>query len=279
MDSIALRIDAVRERIAAAARNAGRPPEEVRLVGVTKTHPPEIIAQALAAGLTDFGENRVQEAEPKIAALAVERARITWHMIGHLQRNKAKKAAALFDVVHAIDSVRLAEALDRALDKETRRQGDPGEEGGEKRDESTPLLAPRSSLLAPRSRSPSLPVLIEVNVSGETSKAGFELSDWEEQPALIDRFLAEVEAMLALPHLRIRGLMTIAPWGDDPEETRPTFRSIRRLRDRLAQQFPQGNWGELSMGMTDDFEVAIEEGATLVRIGRAIFGEREPLKR
>ena len=113
-----------------------------------------------------------------------------------------------------------------------------------------------------------------MNVSGEASKEGFALAGWEERPALLDAFLAEVEALLALPHLRVGGLMTIAPWSDDPEATRSTFRSARRLRDRLAQRFPQGGWDELSMGMTDDFAVAIEEGATLVRIGRAIFGER-----
>src|SRR5205823_4595824 len=110
--------------------------------------------------------------------------------------------------------------------------------------------------------------------SGEASKEGFALAGWEERPALLDAFLAQVEALLALPHLRVGGLMTIAPWSDDPEAARPTFRSARGLRDRLAQRFPQGGWDELSMGMTDDFAVAIEEGATLVRIGRAIFGER-----
>ena len=125
MDSIAVRIDAVRERMARAARRTGRSPEEVRLVGVTKTHPPEIIAQALAAGLTDFGENRVQEAEAKIAALAAERERITWHLIGHLQRNKAKKAAALFDIVHSLDSLRLGETLNRSIAE--REKGGTGE--------------------------------------------------------------------------------------------------------------------------------------------------------
>jgi PLP dependent protein len=272
MDSIAARIDTVRERIAAAARHAGRPDAEIRLVGVTKTHPPEVVARALAAGLTDFGENRVQEAEAKVAALAAQRGRITWHLIGHLQRNKAKKAAELFDVVHSIDSMRLAQALDRAVeetkrqgDKETRRQGDKG------------TLVPFDH---PVTLSPPhlvtegrLPVLLQVNVSGEVSKEGFALAGWEERRALFDAFLGEVAALLALPHLRIRGLMTIAPWSADPEAARPVFRSTRRLRDRLAQHF-QGDWAELSMGMTDDFAVAIEEGATLVRVGRAIFGER-----
>src|SRR5215207_4061804 len=122
MDTIAMRIDSVRERIAAAAKRAGRSPDDIRLIGVSKTHPPELVAQALEAGLRDFGENRVQEAEPKIAALAADRNAITWHLIGHLQSNKAKRAAALFDVVHSVDSVALAEALDRYTREQTRRQ-------------------------------------------------------------------------------------------------------------------------------------------------------------
>jgi uncharacterized pyridoxal phosphate-containing UPF0001 family protein len=119
-----------------------------------------------------------------------------------------------------------------------------------------------------------LPILLQVNVSGEDSKEGFALADWEQQPAVLEAFMAEVEALLALTQLRVRGLMTIAPWGDDPEQARPTFRAARRLRDVLARRFPQNDWSALSMGMTDDFEVAIEEGATIVRVGRAIFGAR-----
>jgi len=117
--------------------------------------------------------------------------------------------------------------------------------------------------------------LLQVNVSGEASKDGFVLAGWEQRPELRDSFFAEVERLLALPHLRVGGLMTIAPWGEDPEAARPTFRSTRRLRDALARRFPAADWSALSMGMTDDFEVAIEEGATIVRVGRAIFGERE----
>jgi PLP dependent protein len=262
METLTTRLTAVEERIAAAARRAGRPAAEITLVGVSKTHPPDAVRSALAAGLTHFGENRVQEAEEKIAALADERARVRWHLIGHLQRNKARKAAALFDVVQSVDSLRLAEVLDRAAaeirrhetaDKQTSRQAD----------------------MVPASLSACLPVLLQVNVSGEASKEGFALAGWEEHPALLDAFLAEVAALLALPHLRVDGLMTIAPWGTDAEQARPTFRTARRLRDVLAQRFPQADWSALSMGMTDDFEVAIEEGATIVRVGRAIFGERE----
>jgi pyridoxal phosphate enzyme (YggS family) len=250
MESIATRIAAVQERITAAARRSGRSADEITLVAVTKTQPPEVVVRALAAGLADFGENRVQEAEAKIAALAAERGRMKWHLIGHLQRNKAKKAAVLFDAVHSLDSLSLAETLNRAV-------GEP------------------SSQAAKQLSSSALPVLIQVNVSGEASKEGFALAGWEEHTALLEAFLAEVEALLALPHLGVRGLMTIAPWSADPEAARPTFRSTRRLRDRLAQHFQRGDWAALSMGMTDDFEVAVEEGATLVRVGRAIFGERE----
>jgi PLP dependent protein len=259
METIATRLAAIRDRIVAAARRAGRPAAEVTLVGVTKTQPTTLVAEALAAGLTQFGENRVQEGEEKIAALAAERAQITWHLIGHLQRNKAKKAAALFDIVHSVDSLRLAEALARGQETWDREQG----------------TGTAGTIPNPQPPSPSLlPILLQVNVSGENSKEGFALADWEQQPAVLDAFLAEVEALLALPQLRVRGLMTIAPWGVDPEQARPTFRAARRLRDILARRFPQADWSALSMGMTDDFEVAIEEGATIVRVGRAIFGER-----
>ena len=265
MTSIAARLAAVQGRIAAAARRAGRPAAEITLVGVTKTQPSDVVAEALAAGLRHFGENRVQEAEEKITALAAIRAQITWHLIGHLQRNKARKAAALFDFVHSVDSLRLAEALDHHAAEEP---GSGIEDRGSKA--ASAILDPRSSILDPR----PLPILLEVNVSGEASKEGFALAGWEEQPALLDAFLAEVEALLALPGLRVRGLMTIAPWGAEPEQARPTFRAARRLRDALARRFPRADWSALSMGMTDDFEVAIEEGATIVRVGRAIFGER-----
>jgi pyridoxal phosphate enzyme (YggS family) len=248
MESIAARIDSVRARITAAARRAGRSPDEIRLVGVSKTHPPELVAQACAAGLRDFGENRVQEAEPKIAALSADRNAITWHLIGHLQSNKAKRAAALFDVVHSVDSLPLAEALARAVG---------------------------ARIPNPQSPTPNpLPILLQVNVSGEASKDGFDLAGWEARSELLDRFFGEVERLLALPQLHVGGLMTIAPWGDDPTAARPTFRSARRLRESLARRFPAADWTALSMGMTDDFEVAIEEGATIVRVGRAIFGER-----
>lgn len=244
METLTERLTAVRERIAAAARRVNRDPATIRLVGVTKAHPVEVIRAALDAGLRDIGENRVQEAEAKIAALAAERRRLTWHLIGHLQTNKAKKAAMLFDMVHSVDSLRLAQILDRYA-AEVRREAQG-----------------------------RLPILLQVNVSGEATKSGFALHGWETRPDTYERFCADVEQILALPHLDVRGLMTIAPWGPDPEQARPVFRAVRRLRDDLAQRFPAAAWRDLSMGMTDDFEVAIEEGATIVRIGRAIFGER-----
>lgn len=233
----------IRSRIDQAARRAGRDPAEVTLIAVTKTHPPELVAEAVAAGALDLGENRVQEAAAKIAALAGLTPRPRWHLIGHLQRNKAKLAAQLFDMVHSVDSLRLAEALDR------------------QRAEAGPQPA-------------ALPILLQVNVSGEASKEGFDLPGGAANRAGLERMLPEVEGILALPRLRVRGLMTIAPYGDDPEAARPTFRALRELRDELARRYPQAHWGELSMGMTGDFEVAIAEGATLVRVGRAIFGER-----
>lgn len=244
MMSIAQHIAVIQERIAAAARRAGRNPDEVRLVAVTKTHPPELIAQAVAAGVYDLGENRIQEAEGKVSALATLEPRPTWHLIGHLQRNKAKTAVGLFDMVHSLDSLRLAETLNRHAARAEAEDQRP------------------------------LPVLLQVNVSGEAGKEGFDLPGGPEHAAQWPQFQAEVEQILALPQLQVRGLMTIAPFADDPEVARPVFRMLHTLRATLAQQFPQADWSQLSMGMTDDFEVAIEEGATIVRIGRAIFGAR-----
>ncbi|MGQ9548215.1 MAG: YggS family pyridoxal phosphate-dependent enzyme [Roseiflexus sp.] len=238
------RLTVVRQRIAIAARRVGRDPETVRLVGVTKNQPIEVIRAALDAGLNEIGENRVQEAEAKIAALTADRQRPIWHLIGHVQTNKARKAALLFDMIHSVDSLRLAQQLERSV-------------AGLRQDAEW-----------------RLPVLLQVNVSGEATKFGFDLYGWEEQCDAYERFCADVAQILALPHLDVRGLMTIAPWGSDPEAARPVFRSTRRLRDALAQRFPGATWSELSMGMTDDFEVAIEEGATIIRVGRAIFGER-----
>lgn len=232
-------IERVQERIAAAARRAGRDPAAITLVAVTKTVPAQRIKAAWELGLQDFGENRVQEAADKIplvqAALTGTNeagpAAIRWHMIGHLQRNKVKQAIALFDLIHSVDSVRLA----REIDKRAARAGR------------------------------IMPVLLEVNIGREATKYGFMPED----------VAAAVAQMQELAHVQIQGLMTVAPLVADPEAVRPCFQEMRQLRDTLADQFPTLTWQHLSMGMTDDFEVAIEEGATLVRLGRAIFGERQ----
>jgi len=225
---LASNLASVRERIAAAERRSGRPAGSVTLVGVVKTLPAEAIAAAVALGLTDLGENRVQEAESHQRTVARGAAR--WHMIGHLQRNKAGKALELFDVVHGVDGTELAVALDRrAL------------EAGRK-----------------------LAVLIEVNVSGEASKFGIA----PEGAAA----LAEVVAPLA--NLQLRGLMTVGAPVARPEDARPGFARLRELRDETAQRLGQP-LPELSMGMSGDYEIAVEEGATLVRVGTALFGARD----
>ncbi|MDP2727699.1 MAG: YggS family pyridoxal phosphate-dependent enzyme [Dehalococcoidia bacterium] len=211
----------VRERIARAANRAGRSPDEVTLVVVSKTIDMARIREAVKLGVTHVGENRVQEAQSKIEALTAEGLRPTWHMVGHLQTNKAKDAVRLFDIIQSVDSLHLAETL---------------------------------SLLATR----IIPILVEVNVAGEATKEGFRLQEVSEA----------VEKIRTLPNLEVLGLMTVAPLVADPEEVRPVFRSLRQSGQGLGLR-------HLSMGMTDDFEVAIEEGATIVRIGRAIFGERK----
>jgi len=233
---IAANLERVRERMADAARRADRNPEEITLVAVTKAIEPAMVKQAIALGLRDFGENRVQEAEWKIPLLP----EATWHMIGHLQRNKVKKALLIFDMIHSVDSLRLAQEIDR-----------------------------RASRIGAR-----VPVLLEVNLSGEATKYGFRIAPRVTRGEEKEAFFSYVEEILRLYHLEVRGLMTMAPLVAHPEEARPYFQRLRGLREELRERFPQASWEELSMGMTDDFEVAIEEGATMVRIGRAIFGER-----
>jgi len=239
-EALRQRLAIVREQIAAAAAAAGRQADEVQLIAVSKTHPPEVVAAAVAAGVSDIGENRVQEAQHKIAALHSLQPRPRWHLIGHLQRNKAKVAVELFDLIHSVDSVRLAETLDRHARERDRR----------------------------------LPILLQVNVSGEASKEGFVVVDGIKNTTAYSAFLRDVEAILQLPALEIRGLMTIAPIVEHPDLARPYVATLRELRDDLVRRYPQTNWRELSMGMSDDLTAAIAEGATMVRIGRAIFGER-----
>ena len=242
--SIADRIAAVQARIAAAAARAQRSPDEITLIAVTKTHPARRIAHVLASGGLDLGENRVREAEEKHEFFATANPPPRWHLIGHLQRNKARRALGLFDLIHSVDDLRLAETLNRLVDADSAT--------GQRR----------------------LPILLQVNVSGEATKQGFSLiggADSASWPA----FLATVRQIVALPLIEVQGLMTIAPYSDDLEGVvRPCFRSLRAVRDRLATEVPAGDWRHLSMGMSGDFELAIEEGATLVRVGTAIFGER-----
>jgi pyridoxal phosphate enzyme (YggS family) len=235
----------VMDRIAAAARRAGRNPAEVMLVAVSKTFAVEAVVEAHRAGLPVFGENRVQEARAKIPAVAaiLGKGAVSWHLVGHLQRNKAKQAVRLFDLVHSVDSVRLATELEKRC----------------------------AALETELEKKKRLAVLLEINVSDETTKYGLPVGDRAQLDAV-------VETILAQPHLELQGLMTMAPIVADPEAARPTFRQLRQLRDALARQFPAADWQHLSMGMTDDFEVAVEEGATLVRIGRAIFGQRRKEK-
>jgi pyridoxal phosphate enzyme (YggS family) len=227
-EQLANNIAQVRSKIAEAAQRAGRGSDEITLVAVSKTVAIELVQMAYNLGVTNFGENRVQDALPKIAAFHPQE--VCWNMIGHVQSNKAGKVVRAFDCVQSVDSLHIAEALNcHAREQEKR-----------------------------------LPILLQVNVSGEESKEGMALA---EAPEL-------ARQIAALPHLEVRGLMTIAPLVENPEEVRTVFRKLRLLRDDLRSDLPQYSWQDLSMGMTDDYQVAIEEGATIVRIGRAIFGER-----
>jgi uncharacterized pyridoxal phosphate-containing UPF0001 family protein len=277
-DDVRQNVDQVRRRIAQACQRAGRPAAAVTLIGVTKGVPADIIREVLALGLSDIGENRVQEARNKRQALGEaightgvgasgavsgagqSGAAVRWHMVGHLQRNKAKDAVELFDAVHSVDSSVLAEELNRQAAKRPR-------------DPASSVLPPAQAVAADAAAArpaagaapPPLEVFVQVNVSGESSKFGCRP---EETPAL-------ARAIWRLERVRLAGLMTIAPWVEDPEQARPIFRRLRGLRDELATAL---SWEPrelaLSMGMSQDFEVAVEEGADLVRIGTALFGPR-----
>lgn len=229
-DPLAERLAKVRAQVAAAAEKAGRPAEEVTLIAISKTHPASDVKRLIELGATDMGENRVQEAEGKIGE--VGRDKVRWHLVGHLQANKARRAVNLFDVIHSLDSIDLARRLDRLCVEERRE---------------------------------SLPILVQVDLGHEETKSGID-----------ERALPElVEGIKELSRLKLIGLMTLPPFFDDPEHNRPFFRRLRELRDELGAEGAFGDRnGELSMGMTHDFAVAIEEGATMVRIGTAIFGPR-----
>jgi PLP dependent protein len=224
----AANLEAVQRRINAACERAGREPNSVTLVAVTKTQPPEVVTEAAKAGMNLFGENKVQEAKAKIPLCP---SRLRWHMVGHLQTNKCRDAVALFEMIQSVDSLHLAEEIAKRAEQAAK----------------------------------TMPVLLEVNAVGEASKFGY--------PP--EQLLAELSQLNALPRLEIHGLMTVPPWTPDPEKVRPVFRQLRELKAR-CEQILGAPLPHLSMGMTGDFEVAIEEGATIIRVGTALFGARPP---
>ena len=225
----------VAERLENAAASVNRDPLEIRLVVVTKGHPIAVVKAALQAGARTLGENYVDEAEEKILALSEEHG-VEWQMIGHIQGRKARRVCELFHYVHSLDSLRLGIRLDRFAGELKRR----------------------------------MPVLLECNTSGEETKSGF--AAWQEDQW--DSLADQAQQICELPNLELRGLMTMAPYFDDPEQARPCFVRLSRLRDFLSRQLPQASLEELSMGMSGDFEVAVQEGATIVRVGQAILGPR-----
>jgi len=221
-------LQSVRDKIAKAAEGAGRDPSEVKIVAITKTHPPEVVEEAVSAGLEDVGENKVQEFLDKSEEVA---APCRWHFVGHLQRNKVKKIIGRFEMIHSLDSLRLARRLNK--------------------------LSSREEMVTD--------VLVQVNTSGEESKYGI-------MPEDAVRFCGEVSGMEGI---RVKGLMTMAPWVDDPEVLRAAFSGLRRLRDEIRDRgIRRISMEHLSMGMTNDFEYAVAEGATILRLGRVLFGPR-----
>jgi pyridoxal phosphate enzyme (YggS family) len=224
------------DRIATAARKSNRGPDDIRLVVVTKSQPIEVVQAAVQAGVRILGENYPEEAVSKIQSLTGQSG-VEWHMIGHVQSRKARLVADHFALLHSLDSLKLAQRLNR-------------------------FSAERNRVL---------PVLLEFNIGGEASKAGWDASDeshWDE-------LLPDLASILDLSHLRVQGLMTMPPLETNPEDARQFFQRLRDLRDRLASQFHQASWRELSMGTSADYAVAVEEGATLVRVGTAIVGARK----
>jgi pyridoxal phosphate enzyme (YggS family) len=223
---LAINLAQIRERILAACDRVKRDPAQVTLLAVTKTQPPEVVSEAARLGLTLFGENKIQEAKAKIPLCS---GRLTWHMIGHLQSNKAREAVALFSMIQSVDSLHLAEEINKRAEQASK----------------------------------TMPILLEVNIVGEASKFGY-------KP---EQLLLELPRINALSRLEVHGLMTVPPWSPLPERVRPVFRKLRELQ-KQCEQMLGAPLPQLSMGMTGDFEVAIEEGATMVRLGTALFGER-----
>lgn len=232
---IADNLASVQNEISAAARRVGRPVDAVKLVVITKGHNLATLQALITAGARRLGESYLEEAQTKIDDLAA--APVEWHMVGHIQSRKAEGVCQYFSWIHSLDSLKLARRLSRFA----------GQQGRE------------------------IQVLLQANVSGEASKFGWPLWQEERWPA----FQVQVEKLLALPHLNVRGLMTMPPYEPDPEVNRPYFRRLVRLQNYLSTAFPQVDWSELSMGMSDDYPIAIEEGATIVRVGTAIVGSRD----
>jgi pyridoxal phosphate enzyme (YggS family) len=228
---LAENLASIRSRIAAACERTGRDPSSVTLMAVTKGMPPEMVREAADLGLVLFGENKVQEARVKIPLCP---GRLRWHLIGHLQSNKCRDAVHFFEMLHGVDSLALAQEINKWADKQAK----------------------------------TMPVLLEVNLAGESTKFGYRRDD----------VLADLAAMNGLPKLEIHGLMTIAPWSPDPGRARPIFRQLRELKEQCEQQLG-ASLPHLSMGMSGDFEAAIEEGATMVRVGTSLFGPRPRLKK
>ena len=223
------------DKIADAAHRSGRNPNDIKLVVVTKMQPVEVVQAAIDAGVRILGENYPEEGVTKIQSLSSQSG-VEWHMIGHVQSRKARLVAEHFELLHSLDSLKLAQRLDRFAGEKNR----------------------------------VLPALLEFNVGGEDTKSGWDASD----DSQFDKFLPDVRSILELPNLRIQGLMTMPPLGTDPEDSRRFFQRLRLLRDHLASLYPDVDWSELSMGTSADYTVAVEEGATFVRVGTAIVGAR-----
>jgi len=235
VDEIKKNIQDVQEKIAAAANKVGRSFSDVQLVVVTKTHSVDVVKKAVEAGARLLGENYAEEGIEKKSSFSGQSG-LQWHMIGHIQSRKARQVVEHYDFIHSLDSLKLAHRLN-SFSLETQR---------------------------------ILPVLLECNVSGEETKFGFMV--WDEHRW--DGVLNEIEQIVELPHIKISGLMTMAPYYDNPEHARPVFRKLMRFCEYLGKKFPKNSWQELSMGMSADYEVAVQEGATMVRVGQAILGSR-----
>lgn len=243
MTDIESNLAEARKRIAEAAQRVNRNPDEITLVAVSKTFPVDAIMTAYEHGVRHFGENRAREGISKITAIRpyIPGPQPIWHMVGHIQSRKAQLVVENYDYVHSVDRLKIARRLSRYAEEAEQ----------------------------------TLPVLLECNVSGEEAKHGFDLADWEHGAAKLEGFLNAVEEILTKRGLSVQGLMTMPPFTEEAEAARPFFASLRSLLEVLRERFPNADWHHLSMGMTNDFEVAVEEGATMVRVGRAIFGPRK----